>query len=85
MNKITKSSGVPPESAAAFAQTLELINPHLYSVEERIREQARAFDPAVEGYVSYVCEKGANGCGRFSPFWLGAHPGELRLATLISR
>jgi octaprenyl-diphosphate synthase len=58
VNKITKSSGVPPESAAAFAQTLELINPHLYSVEERIREQARAFDPAVEGYVSYVCEKG---------------------------
>ncbi|MGA7905710.1 MAG: polyprenyl synthetase family protein, partial [Terrimicrobiaceae bacterium] len=58
MNKITKLSGLTPESAAAFAQTLELINPHLYSVEERIRAQARAFDPAVEGYVSYVCEKG---------------------------
>jgi hypothetical protein len=30
VNKITKSSGVPPESAAAFAQTLYLMNPHLY-------------------------------------------------------
>lgn len=35
---------------------LELINTQLYSVEERIRQQARAFDPAVEGYVSYACE-----------------------------
>jgi octaprenyl-diphosphate synthase len=57
VNKITKLSVARPESAA-FVQTLELINPHLYSVEARIREQARAFDPAVEGYVAYVCEKG---------------------------
>ena len=37
-------------------QTLELINTHLYSVEERIRQQAKEFDPAVEGYVAYACE-----------------------------
>lgn len=54
MKKITKTS---PDSSG-FAQALELINPHLYSVEERIRAQARAFDPAVEGYVSYVCDAG---------------------------
>ncbi|MEI6278350.1 MAG: polyprenyl synthetase family protein [Verrucomicrobiae bacterium] len=42
----------------SFSQALELINPHLYSVEERIRAQAKAFDPAVEGYVSYVCGAG---------------------------
>lgn len=36
---------------AAFA----LINPHLYTVEERIRSQARAFDPAIEGYIAYAC------------------------------
>ncbi len=35
---------------------LELINQHLYSVEERIRDQARSFDPAVEGYVAYAVE-----------------------------
>lgn len=40
---------------ARFRKTFELINTHLYSVEERIRVQARAFDPAVEGYVDYVC------------------------------
>lgn len=57
MKKITKSQreGV---DGGAFAQALELINPHLYSVEERIRAQARSFDPAVEGYISYVCETG---------------------------
>jgi octaprenyl-diphosphate synthase len=46
------------DSAVAFKQTFELINPHLYSVEERIRQQARAFDPAVEGYVAYAINSG---------------------------
>ena len=39
---------------AALKQTFELINSELYAVEERIRAQARAFDPAVEGYVAYA-------------------------------
>lgn len=41
-----------------LTQAFELINPHLYTVEERIRAQAKSFDPAVEGYVSYVCGAG---------------------------
>lgn len=48
----------PVATADAFAEALELVNTHLYTVEERIRSQARMFDPAVEGYVSYVCDKG---------------------------
>jgi octaprenyl-diphosphate synthase len=46
------------DTALAFKQTFELINPHLYSVEERIRQQARAFDPAVEGYIAYAINSG---------------------------
>ena len=42
----------------SFAEAFDLINPHLYTVEERIRAQAKSFDPAVEGYVSYVCGAG---------------------------
>lgn len=45
-----------PEKGAALQSSLELINAQLYSVEERIRQQARAFDPAVEGYVAYAIE-----------------------------
>lgn len=41
-----------------LSQAFELINPHLYSVEERIRAQAKSFDPGVEGYVAYVCGAG---------------------------
>jgi octaprenyl-diphosphate synthase len=37
-------------------KSLELINAQLYSVEERIGQQARTFDSAVEPYVSYACE-----------------------------
>ena len=42
----------------SFAEAFDLINPHLYTVEERIRAQAKAFDPAVEGYISYICGAG---------------------------
>jgi octaprenyl-diphosphate synthase len=41
--------------AIKLRQAIELINPHLYAVEERIREQARTFDPAIEGYITYAC------------------------------
>lgn len=44
------------DKTAALKATFELINSQLYSVEERIRQQARAFDPAVEGYVAYAIE-----------------------------
>jgi len=52
------SSSVISQEPISFAQAFELINPHLYTVEERISAQARAFDPAIEGYVSYVCNAG---------------------------
>ncbi len=49
---LRKALPIPKEIKATF----ELINAPLYSVEERIRAQAREFDPAVEGYVAYACE-----------------------------
>ncbi len=51
----TNKIPIEPRALARFKKTFELINTHLYSAEERIRAQARAFDPAMEGYVSYVC------------------------------
>ena len=55
MKNFTKSDSTG-DKAAALKATLEPINSQLYSVEERIRQQARAFDPAVEGYVAYAIE-----------------------------
>jgi octaprenyl-diphosphate synthase len=51
--KKTADAGSP-----SFAEAFELVNPHLYTVEERIRAQAKSFDPAVEGYISYICGAG---------------------------
>lgn len=48
----SQANNIPKELKATF----ELISEPLASVEERIRAQARAFDPAVEGYVAYACE-----------------------------
>jgi octaprenyl-diphosphate synthase len=55
VKNFTKSDSIG-DKAAALKATLEPINSQLYSVEERIRQQARAFDPAVEGYVAYAIE-----------------------------
>jgi octaprenyl-diphosphate synthase len=44
------------ESIESIKAAFELINAQLYAVEERIRGQAKAFDPAVEGYVAYAIE-----------------------------
>ncbi len=56
LNQVPKplDSGEVREFQSAF----DLVNPHLQSIEERIRQQAREFDPAVEGYVDYVCASG---------------------------
>src|ERR1700731_4482583 len=48
-------SGLSGLGVPKLRRAVELINPHLYTVEERIREQARAFDPAIEGYLAYAC------------------------------
>ena len=43
------------KSGNDISKAFALVNPHLYTVEERIRTQARTFDPAIEGYVAYAC------------------------------
>jgi octaprenyl-diphosphate synthase len=52
-------SALRASAAAKLQNAVELIRPQLSTVEERIREQARAFDPAIEDYVAYAC--GTNG------------------------
>jgi octaprenyl-diphosphate synthase len=46
----------PAASASSPVFPFELIRADLEIVEKALGEQARAFDPAVEGYVSYVCQ-----------------------------
>ncbi|MBX7209269.1 MAG: polyprenyl synthetase family protein [Verrucomicrobiaceae bacterium] len=46
----------PPPTPRALAFPFTLVRPELEKVEHAIMEQAKAFDPAVEGYVAYVCK-----------------------------
>ena len=55
MKTFTKSVAVP-DKGAALPSTFALIHDQLDAVEAAIRQQARAFDPAVEGYVAYAIE-----------------------------
>lgn len=43
----------PPQPSPAFP--FELVRPEIERIEAIIQEQAQAFDPAVAGYVAYVC------------------------------
>jgi octaprenyl-diphosphate synthase len=66
----------------------DLVRPHVEKVEAAILEQARAFDPAVEGYVSYVA--GSSG-KRIRPALValaagatgGVHDEHLRLGMVL--
>ena len=49
---MTQNSPTP----RALAFPFELIRPELEKVEAAILQQAKAFDPSVEGYVAYVCK-----------------------------
>jgi octaprenyl-diphosphate synthase len=53
--KIFTKSALQGSGTVKFQRAVELINPHLYTVEQRIREQAKGFDPAIEGYFEYAC------------------------------
>jgi octaprenyl-diphosphate synthase len=53
MNATAPHSAPPSVDPAVFP--FELVRDRLDSVEREIGAQARAFDPAVEGYVRYVC------------------------------
>ena len=44
-----------PENLPTSLYPTELVMPHLEQVETAIRNQVRAFDPAIEPYVAYVC------------------------------
>jgi len=48
---MSTSSKNAPSSLFPF----EMVRPELERVEVAIREQIRCFDPAIEPYVSYVC------------------------------
>src|SRR5436189_6162826 len=37
-----------------LARVAQLVQPHLDEVERRIAQQTAAFDPAIEGYVTYA-------------------------------
>jgi octaprenyl-diphosphate synthase len=39
---------------ATLTRVTQLVQPHLNEVDARITQQAAAFDPAIEGYVSYA-------------------------------
>src|SRR6266700_4203546 len=47
-------TAAPASPAGSLAKLAKLVQPHLEEVEARIEQQAAAFDPAIEGYVTYA-------------------------------
>ena len=50
----THSAAAPAVPDGPLARVARLVQPQLDEVEARIAQQAAAFDPAIEGYVSYA-------------------------------
>jgi len=49
-----KASPESPPPALVFP--FELVRSELIGIEQAIKDQARSFEPGIEGYVSYVCK-----------------------------
>jgi octaprenyl-diphosphate synthase len=49
-----RSPAVVAPEPSPLAQVTKLVQPELDQVEQRIIQQAAAFDPAIEGYVTYA-------------------------------
>lgn len=79
---------VPATSASNPVFPFHLVRADLEKVEASILEQARAFDPGVEGYVSYVCKTSGK---RIRPALAvlaggatgGTHEGHTRLSVIL--
>lgn len=54
MEVSARSAAVRAPSPGPLALVAQSVQPHLSEVEARISAQAAAFDPAIEGYVSYA-------------------------------
>ena len=78
----------PAVNASNPVFPFHLVRADLERVEASILEQARAFDPGVEGYVSYVCKTSGN---RIRPALAvlsggatgGTHEGHTRLSVIL--
>jgi octaprenyl-diphosphate synthase len=78
----------PAVSASNPVFPFHLVRSDLERVEKAILEQARAFDPGVEGYVSYVCKTSGK---RIRPALAvlsggatgGTHEGHTRLSVIL--
>lgn len=78
----------PATSASNPVFPFHLVRADLESVEAAILDQARAFDPGVEGYVSYVCRTSGK---RIRPALAvlaggatgGTHEGHTRLSVIL--
>ena len=46
----------PDSPAPALVFPFELVRSELSGIEQAIKDQANAFEPGIEGYVSYVCK-----------------------------
>ena len=79
---------VPATRASNPVFPFHLVRADLESVEAAILDQARAFDPGVEGYVSYVCRTSGK---RIRPALAvlaggatgGTHEGHTRLSVIL--
>src|SRR5438045_5658386 len=54
MEVFARSLAAETTSPRPLARVAETVQTHLDEVENRIVKQAAAFDPAIEGYVSYA-------------------------------
>src|SRR5436305_6355927 len=58
MVEVSLRSTAAPLKISPLTRVASVVQPQLYEVSDRIARQTEAFDPAIEGYISYALDSG---------------------------
>ncbi len=74
---IREKTIAPPPQVGGLVSPFAFLEPELKKVEALIRAQAREFDPAVEPYISYICDTSGKRIRPVLAFLSGGATGEI--------
>src|SRR5256714_15372329 len=82
MVEVSLRSTAAPLKISPLTRVASVVQPHLDEVSARIGRQNEAFDPAIEGYISYALESGGKRMRPPGALLAGAAPGAVKKAHI---
>jgi geranylgeranyl pyrophosphate synthase len=83
MVEVSLRSTAAPLKISPLTRVASVVQPHLDEVSARIARQTEAFDPAIEGYITYALESGGKRLRPLVALLAGAATGAVSNAHIV--